>query len=88
MSPTRLLAVSFADEAMAQAAAIAISTRFGSDGGIHVAELGFATYPTPKGGVMTGWFQEDAIAAVRAAVEELGGTIEIDLNEKQGGRSR
>jgi hypothetical protein len=86
MSPSRLLAVSFPDQAAAQAAAGIIDARFSPNGGIHVAALGFATYPTPSGGVLTGWFRDDVITAVRSAVEELGGTVEIDLDEKHGRR--
>lgn len=87
MSPSRLIAVSFADEASAHAAAKVINARFGPGGGIHVAPRGFATYPTPSGGVITAWFRDDVVAAVRAAVEEMGGTIEVDLDEDHGRRA-
>lgn len=82
MPAMHLLAVTFPNEAAADAAAKVIDRTFTPAGGVHVAALGFASYPVHTGGVLTARFRGDVVEAVRAAVVPLGGTVEMDIPEK------
>jgi hypothetical protein len=81
----RVLAVSFADQASAHAAADLIAHYLGRADGVHVAPLGHPEYPSPSGGVLTARFEERVIEAVRNVVEAAGGTVEMDVAEDRLG---
>jgi hypothetical protein len=77
------LAVSFVDQASAQAAADRITEQIPGVDTVFVAPLGHAHYPSPTGGLLSARFAEDVIDTVRAVVQAGGGTIEIDVGEER-----
>lgn len=82
MAPNvQLLAISFPDAASAATAEAMLVRVFGPGGSMHMAPLGEASYPVRERSLLVGRFQDDVIAAVRAAVREAGGTIEMDIPE-------
>jgi hypothetical protein len=82
MAPNvRILAVSFATDTIATAAAAMLNRAFDPVDGMEFAPFGPQNYPGRDRSVLVGRFQEDVIDAVRAAVRQAGGTIEVDLPE-------
>jgi hypothetical protein len=80
-SDIQILAVSFVNEAAASAAAAMLAKDFDPTRPIELAPLGKPFYPTPIRSLLVGRFRLDVIVAVRTAVEQAGGTIEMDLAE-------
>jgi hypothetical protein len=79
----RILAASFEDEQAATDAMERLDREFGLiAGSIHVAGLGRASDPSGPGGILAGRFEQDVIAAVRAVVRVMGGTIVVDAEER------
>jgi hypothetical protein len=79
----RILAASFMTRPSAIRALEALNGRFGS-GHARIAVLGGTGEET--GGrqpemILAGRFTDDVISAVRRAVEELGGTVVVDVDE-------
>lgn len=85
MAPSiRLVAMSFATDAAAASAATMLTQTFRMVDGMEIAPLAQPSYPVRERAMMVGRFHEDVIAAVRQAVEDAGGTIEMDMPEDPG----
>jgi hypothetical protein len=86
MAPNvRLLAISFASGTIAAAAAAMLNRAFEPVDGMELAPFGRQNYPGRSRSMLVGRFQEDVIDAVRFAVKQGGGTIEVDLPEDEPG---
>ena len=77
----QILAVSFLTSTAATTAAAMLTRVFDPARPIELAPLGKPSYPTPIRSLLVGRFRLAVIDAVRIAVEEAGGTIEMDLAE-------
>jgi hypothetical protein len=84
----RILAASFMTEQSAAAALLTLNRRFATSRGFRLAPLGQFGNPNRPSTVLAGPFDEDVVAAVKRAVEELGGTVVIDIDEEATGRRR
>jgi histone H3/H4 len=77
----RIVAASFMEHVVATAAMNRLSDELGvGHGTIRVAPLGRAAEPHGPTVVLAGRFQDDAVGAVRTVVEELDGTVVIDVD--------
>jgi hypothetical protein len=82
MAPhVRLLAVSFLDRDAARSAATMLAASFDPTEDVQVVPLGQASYPARTRSLVVGHFMEDVIVAVRSAVKDVGGRIEMDVPE-------
>ena len=85
MAPNmHLVAASFLDVATAAAAATTLTTAFHPHDKLYVSPLGRTPRASLGRGLVVGRFHADVLAAVRAAVEDAGGTVEIDMLEDLG----
>jgi hypothetical protein len=77
----RILAASFEDHETATAAMNRLDRELGLGlGTIRVAPLGRASDPSGPAAVLAGRFQDDTMGAVHAVVDELGGTVVVDVD--------
>jgi adenine deaminase len=78
----RVLAASFRDHALARAARTRLIEEFALDRGqIGVEALAHAR-TVSDAAILAGRFEDDVVAAARAVVEQLGGTLVIDIDDR------
>ena len=82
----RILAAAFKREDTAVAAFRELNRRFAASRGFRIAPLGRAGDPEGPTTVIAGSFEDDVVAAIKAAVEDLGGDVVIDIDQRAAGR--
>jgi hypothetical protein len=74
-----LVAWSFLNVATATAARTMLTRDFDLVSDLLVSRVGDSRRLDPNGGLLVGRFHSDVLDAVRAAVADAGGTVEVDL---------
>lgn len=78
----RVLAATFPDDASARAAERHLMSAFGLDAGEIGVEALAHERSVRDEAVLAGRFQDDVVAAAREVVDQCGGTLVIDIDDR------